>query len=115
MSHAENVTLAQGVNSVSATFQVEVPQLWSPESPYLYEGEIKFASCEGTDAVETYFGIREIGTARFDDRGYRWVTLNGKPVYLNGTLDQSFHETGYFTYPTDEEMRDEIYLRNGSA
>ncbi|MFC4811933.1 glycoside hydrolase family 2 protein [Paenibacillus sp. GCM10023250] len=109
--HAENVALAPGGNRVDVTFNVEDPQLWSPESPYLYEGEIKLAAGGGgTDTVATYFGIREIGTARFGDRSYRWVTLNGKPVYLNGTLDQSFHETGFFTYPTDDEMRDEIYL-----
>ncbi|WP_090647880.1 glycoside hydrolase family 2 protein [Paenibacillus sp. UNC496MF] len=109
--HAENVSLAPGGNLVGVSFQVEDPQLWSPETPYLYEGEIKLAAGDGgTDAVATYFGIREVGTALFGDRNYRWVTLNGKPVYLNGTLDQSFHETGFFTYPTDDEMRDEIYL-----
>ena len=43
------------------------------------------------------------------------LRLNGKPIYLNGTLDQSFHQTGYFTYPTDDEMQDEIYLRSASG
>ncbi|QHW32858.1 glycoside hydrolase family 2 [Paenibacillus rhizovicinus] len=110
VSHAELVTLEQGVNNISVSFQVADPQLWSPESPYLYEGEITLASGEGTDNIATYFGIREISTALYGDRKYRWITLNGKPAYLNGTLDQAFHETGYFTYPTDEAMRDEIYL-----
>ncbi|MBM7568548.1 glycoside hydrolase family 2 protein [Paenibacillus sacheonensis] len=110
VSHTERVALAPGVNVVSASFRVEDPQLWSPETPFLYEGEITLASGESTDRIATYFGIREIGTALFGDRKYRWITLNGKPVYLNGTLDQAFHETGFFTYPTDEEMRDEIYL-----
>jgi len=108
--HRENVVLESGVQTVELSFQVENPQLWSPESPFLYEGQLSLTSGEGTDAVATYFGIREIGTALFGDRSYRWVTLNGKPAYLNGTLDQSFHETGFFTYPTDEEMREEIYL-----
>ncbi|WP_219834057.1 glycoside hydrolase family 2 protein [Paenibacillus sp. R14(2021)] len=110
VQHAENVTLALGTNSISISFQVADPQLWSPESPHLYEGEITLASSDGTDSIATYFGIREVGTALFGDRKYRWITLNGKPVYLNGALDQSFHEEGFFTYPTDEEMRNEIYL-----
>ncbi|MFB9326196.1 glycoside hydrolase family 2 protein [Paenibacillus aurantiacus] len=108
--HEVRLTLAQGLNEVETTFRVSSPKLWSPESPYLYEGALRLDAAGDNDVVQTYFGIREIGSARFGERGYRWITLNGKPVYLNGTLDQSYHETGYFTYPSDEEMRDEIYL-----
>ncbi|MGG6310917.1 glycoside hydrolase family 2 protein [Paenibacillus macerans] len=110
VNHAESLTLKAGENTVHTSFKVANPRLWSPETPYLYEGELRLSGAFGEDAVATYFGIREIGTARFGERNYRWITLNGKPVYLNGTLDQSFHKTGYFTYPTDEEMRDEIFL-----
>ncbi|MBB6674426.1 glycoside hydrolase family 2 protein [Cohnella nanjingensis] len=108
--HETELTLAAGENEFATSFDVADPQLWSPETPHLYEGEIRLSGEFGEDAVGTYFGIREIGTAKFGDRDYRWITLNRKPVYLNGTLDQSFHATGYFTYPSDEEMRDEIYL-----
>jgi hypothetical protein len=110
VSHQETVELKEGLNHVQVSFTVGNPQLWSPESPHLYEGEVKLSFAGGEDAIRTYFGIREISTARFGERNYRWITLNGKPVYLNGTLDQSYHPTGYFTYPTDDEMRDEIYL-----
>ncbi|SEO74283.1 glycoside hydrolase family 2 protein [Paenibacillus sp. OV219] len=103
--------LVEGENEVSTSFVVSDPQLWSPETPYLYEGSLTLSLAESAgDVVSTYFGIREFGTALFGDRSYRWVTLNGKPIYLNGTLDQSYHQTGYFTYPTDDEMQDEIYL-----
>ncbi|SFT14144.1 Glycosyl hydrolases family 2, sugar binding domain [Paenibacillus sp. BC26] len=110
VQHTAVVQLAAGSNAITTSFTVSDPQLWSPESPYLYEGELTLSSGSRTDTVSTYFGIREISTALFGDRSYRWITLNGKPVYLNGTLDQSFHKTGYFTYPTDEEMHNEIYL-----
>ncbi|WP_308636421.1 glycoside hydrolase family 2 protein [Paenibacillus silvisoli] len=112
VQHTASIQLEAGSNAIGTSFQVSDPQLWSPETPHLYEGTITLTA-EGAasgDTVETYFGIREIGTARFGDRSYRWITLNGKPVYLNGTLDQSYHQTGYFTYPSDEEMRNEIYL-----
>ncbi|HEY0828003.1 MAG TPA: glycoside hydrolase family 2 TIM barrel-domain containing protein [Bacilli bacterium] len=110
ISQKYDLDLIQGLNEVEVSFVVDKPQLWSPESPYLYDGEIYLNSQGQEDTVSTYFGIREIGTALVGDRSYRWITLNGKPVYLNGTLDQSFHPTGYFTYPSDEEMHDEIFL-----
>ena len=81
------------------------PKLWSPDSPYLYEGAISL----GTDVVHTYFGIREIGTVKAEDQEYRRISLNGKPIYLNGTLDQAFNPKGHFTYPTDQDMRDEAW------
>lgn len=107
---AVDCQLQQGRNPFATSFVVSDPQLWSPDDPHLYEGSLCLDSTDGIDTVHTYFGIREIGTQRFGTRDYRWITLNGKPVYLNGTLDQSFHPTGFFTYPSDTDMYDEIYL-----
>lgn len=108
--HTEKIDLIAGQNEFKLSIHITDPKLWSPDTPYLYEGELQLSGSFGTDTVSTYFGVREIETVRFDERGYRWITLNGKPIYLNGTLDQSYHKTGYFTYPSDEDMRDEIYL-----
>lgn len=83
----------------------DTPKLWSPDSPYLYEGEIALTH----DRVKTYFGIREIKAEKIGGRSYQWITLNNKPIYLNAVLDQAFHQEGYFTYPTDESMRDEAW------
>lgn len=110
LTYTTKVTLAEGENIEELTFKVENPKLWSPETPYLYEGTVSLAGDFGVDDVATYFGIREISTAKYEERKHRWIMLNGKPTYINGTLDQSFHRTGYFTYPSDEEMRDEIFL-----
>ena len=84
---------------------IENPKLWSPDEPNLYEGSLKL----GEDEVFTYFGIREITCCNVDGRGYKWIMLNGKPVYINGTLDQAFHPKGHFTYPTDKDMHDEAW------
>ncbi|MFC5530314.1 glycoside hydrolase family 2 protein [Cohnella yongneupensis] len=108
--HELDLMLEAGDNTIKTSFIVAEPRLWSPESPALYEGEVRLSGDFGTDTVRTYFGIREVGTAKFGERNYRWLTLNGKPVYLNGTLDQSYNAEGYFTYPSDEAMQDEIYL-----
>ncbi len=80
--------------------QLDNPRLWSPDDPYLYEGSLKM----GEDEVFTYFGVREISTGKVNGRGYEWILLNGKPIYLNGTLDQAFNPKGHFTYPSDEDM-----------
>ncbi|HIV27685.1 MAG TPA: glycoside hydrolase family 2 [Candidatus Ornithocaccomicrobium faecavium] len=93
----------QGAAKLSLT--MENPRLWSPDSPYLYEGSLKL----GDDEVFTYFGIREIRAGNVDGRGYKWILLNGKPIYLNGTLDQAFHPRGHFTYPSDQDMYDEAW------
>lgn len=91
-------------NRASVTLSFEKPNLWSPENPYLYEGFLKIEE----DIVYTYFGIREIGTGLFGENSRRYITLNGKPYYLNGVLDQSFNPDGYFTLPSDEACREEI-------
>ncbi len=104
----ETVTAAFGGQTFSAEVQdgkavidmhFDEPRLWSPDTPELYEGTITL----GKDTVETYFGIREIEAK--DGR----ILLNGKPVYINGTLDQAFHPEGHFTYPTDQSMKDEAW------
>ena len=79
--------------------QLDEPRLWSPDAPHLYEGTLSV----GTDTVSTYFGIREIEAK--DGR----ILLNGEPIYINGTLDQAFHPQGHFTYPTDQDMKDEAW------
>ncbi|MBQ8510522.1 MAG: glycoside hydrolase family 2 [Clostridia bacterium] len=83
---------------------VENPELWTPENPHLYEGTLTL----GDDVVSTYFGIREIGTGVFGEHQNRYITLNGKPYYINGVLDQSFNPKGFFTLPSDDDCKEEI-------
>ncbi|WP_138296438.1 MULTISPECIES: glycoside hydrolase family 2 TIM barrel-domain containing protein [unclassified Clostridium] len=98
-----------GVLPVEMAFDIENPRLWSPEAPNLYEGTLTLSDGEAQDAVACYFGCRTIGTCPSPSGKYSWITLNGQPVYLNGVLDQAYHEKGHFTYPTNEDMRDEIW------
>ena len=85
-------------------FTVPDPKWWSPEEPNLYEGTLAL----GDDVVSTYFGIREIGTGKFGANNRNYITLNGKPYYINGVLDQSFNPQGFFTLPSDDDCREEI-------
>lgn len=103
--YAQSFDVKPGSQTLRMDFTLAQPKLWSPESPYLYEGTLSL----GEDVIETYFGVREVGTAFVGGREYPWITLNGKPVYLSGTLDQAFHPKGFFTYPTDEDMKNEAW------
>ena len=91
-------------NRAKIAFTVPDPKWWSPEEPNLYEGSLTL----GSDVVNTYFGIREIGTGKFGANNRNYITLNGKPYYINGVLDQSFNPEGFFTLPADEDCREEI-------
>jgi len=82
-------------NSISASSepitglmtQIDSPELWSPETPKLYQ-LITTVEVEGkvVDQKETEFGIR---TVAFDpDRGF---LLNGKPYELKGTCNHQDH------------------------
>ena len=77
---------------------------WSPESPKLYTVIMRY----GEDVVEGYFGMREFSTKVID--GKRVFTLNGKPCYHSGLLDQGYWEDGLYTPPSNEAMYNELKL-----
>ena len=91
-------------DSAYAELIMPAPKLWSPDSPTLYP--LTLALNTG-DEVESYFGIREIGTITKDD--YSLISLNGKPIYINATLDQAFNPEGYFTYTSYREIKNEAF------
>ena len=88
------------------TFEVPIPDihLWSLEDPFLYEVDVTV----GDDRVQSYFGMRKISVVDLPGTDYRYVALNDQPIYLQLTLDQAFHPEGFYTFPSDSFMRDEI-------
>ena len=79
--------------------RVEHPELWTPEHPKLYE----FSAELGDDRVESYFALRDVGVGR-DAAGRPCLTLNGKPVFHTGVLDQGYWPDGLYTAPSDEAL-----------
>lgn len=75
------------------------PELWSPESPRLYEVTIS----AGEDSVTERIGFREIRVEGLE------IILNGKPIYLNGV---ACHEESVFNGKalTEEEVRENMAL-----
>ena len=89
-------------------FSVTVPEprAWSPEDPFLYTivFEVKNASGELLDRVESYGGLRKIHV-----EGNR-LFLNNKPLFLRMVLDQGYYPDGVWTAPSDEALVRDIEL-----
>jgi len=114
------VPFKAGEIKAAATFKLKAPRLWTLEDPYLYNVTVFLNSNTSnnpnnsnnltqSDTVRTYFGFREIGTGK-NPNGDPYVTLNGKPIYLQLCLDQSYHPEGWYTFPSDEVMKNEILI-----
>jgi hypothetical protein len=103
--------LAAGAGEARLTIPLgETVRPWSLGDPFLYDAAVTLAAGGAEDRVKTYFGLREIGTAPLPGLGHPYVTLNGKPIYLRMTLDQSWNPDGFWNWPTDEAVREEILI-----
>lgn len=84
-------------------------KLWTPASPHLYDLEILLVrddfngGSEVVDKVLSYVGMREVGKVK-DADGHWKFTLNGKPIFHWGPLDQGWWPDGLLTPPSDEAM-----------
>lgn len=89
-----------------ARVTVDIPgqRLWSLEDPFLYET----SAILGDDTLRSYFGMRKISVMDLPGTDFPYVALNNKPIYLQMALDQSYHPQGYYTFPNDQFMIDEI-------
>ncbi|WP_367871229.1 glycoside hydrolase family 2 protein [Luteolibacter sp. Populi] len=85
-------------------FKVPEPKLWSPNSPHLYDIKV---SIPGFDEVMSYTGMRKVGMER-DKDGHLRFTLNDKPIFHWGPLDQGWWPDGLLTPPSDDAMVFEI-------
>ena len=83
---------------------VEHPRLWSPDDPYLYDLTVTLVR-DGRviDRAESYAALREIATGR-DANGIERMTLNGRPLFHFGPLDQGWWPDGLYTAPSDEAL-----------
>ena len=89
----------------TGAFTLPVPNFkyWSPDAPFLYKVIIN----AGDDEIESYFGMRTFGILK-DSDGHPRLSLNGKPLFHTGLLDQGYWSDGMYTPPSDEAMIWEI-------
>jgi len=99
-----------GAGETTAKFQVPVSEmkLWSIDDPYLYEVTASIVSSEIEDKVNTYFGMRKFSAVPIEGKDFTYVALNNEPLYLKLTLDQSYNPGGFYTFPSDQFMKEEI-------
>jgi beta-galactosidase/beta-glucuronidase len=107
--HAGGETVTRQANTELGLATVDVPvpdaQLWSPESPHLYDVTYRLLrQGQVIDEVQSYLGFRTIGIA--DDR----VTINSKPVYLKFVLDQGYWPRSILTPPSMEAIKRDVEL-----
>ena len=97
--------VAQGTGSEAVLLTVPNAKLWSPASPHLYDLKISLLDNAGTvvDTVTSYAGIRSVGKAK-DAAGHWRFTLNGKPIFHWGPLDQGWWPDGLLTPPSENAM-----------
>jgi hypothetical protein len=72
------VSLENGATPVALTWALASPDLWSPETPYLYTLRVRLRSDAGEDLYATQTGFREL---RIDGNKFY---LNGKNLVLHG-------------------------------
>jgi len=77
--------------------------LWSPEHPKLYDIEFRYRD----DRVRSYFAMRKFGVSR-DKDGILRLTLNNRPYFHTGLLDQGYWPDGLLTAPSDEALVHDI-------
>ncbi len=109
---AENtLSVAAGRSATTQIFpKLENADLWSPDSPTLYQAITTVLDGETTfDSITTPFGIRSFQFTA--DRGF---LLNGKPMLLKGgNLHHDNGPLGAVAYDRAEERRVELMKANG--
>jgi hypothetical protein len=99
-------TLAKNQTNFEYSIPIPNAKLWTLENPFLYDIEAFW----GDDAVKSYFGMRKISVINLPGTEIPYIALNNNPLYLQLTLDQSYHPDGFYTFPSDDFMKNEIQL-----
>jgi hypothetical protein len=101
--------IARGARQVHVDVALPKARRWSLDDPFLHEVS---ATVSGpgvvTDSVRSYFGMRSISVVDLPATNTPYVAINGQPVYLQLALDQAYHPTGFYTFPSDSFTRMEI-------
>jgi beta-galactosidase len=87
-----------------ATFRINAPELWSPETPHLYRCRATLNSAAGRTSLDERFGVRHV---EFAEHGP--FKLNGKRVLLRGTQRHVDH-AGLAAGMSDDLVRQEMQL-----
>ena len=102
------IATGKGISGNEILLEVPGAKLWSPETPFLYDMEVKLMrNGKEIDRVKSYFGFRKISTKK-DANGVVRLQLNNKDYFQFGPLDQGWWPDGLYTAPTDEALKFDI-------
>ncbi|HXE83072.1 MAG TPA: glycoside hydrolase family 2 TIM barrel-domain containing protein [Gemmatimonadales bacterium] len=101
--------VARGASTARLAIPLPNARRWSLDDPFLHEATVRVTGPSLIeDRVTTYFGMRTISVVDLPGTTYPYVAINGTPVFLQLALDQAYHPDGFYTFPTDSILRDEI-------
>jgi hypothetical protein len=101
--------IARGETTAHVDVRLPNARHWSLDDPFLHDVVVSVGGAgQAEDHVRTYFGMRTISVVDMPGTSYPYVAINGTPVYLQLALDQAYHPEGYYTFPTDSVLREEI-------
>ncbi|HLS96937.1 glycoside hydrolase family 2 protein [Sphingobacterium allocomposti] len=105
---ARKIAEASAAVGSDASLNVANPQLWSPDSPKLYDLTVKvLRKGKVIDQTQSYFAMRKI-TVKKDGKGVQRMYLNDKFVFHYGPLDQGWWPDGLHTAPSDEALKFDV-------
>ncbi len=102
--------IASGVTSVGQNYDLKLqnPKLWSPNSPKLYDLNIKLTrNGKVIDQAKSYFAMRKI-SVKNDGADIKRMYLNDEFVFHYGPLDQGWWPDGLHTAPTDDALKFDV-------
>ena len=98
------IATARAIAGTETEIAVPDPHLWTPDDPFLYGLEVVLLNDgKPVDRVQSYCAMRQVGVKTGAD-GIKRLTLNGKPLFMYGPLDQGWWPDGLYTAPTDEAL-----------
>lgn len=103
-----NKKIAANTTISRFTIPIKNMKLWDLDNPFLYEVKATVSGKNIDDEISTYFGMRKISAVEIPGKEFQYVALNNKPIYLKLALDQSYHSKGFYTFPSDKFMKEEI-------
>lgn len=100
----QTMVIPKGKFKQSLEIAIPNQHLWSLNDPYLYN----VTAVMGNDQLKTYFGMRKISAVNLPGTEYPYIAINNEPIYVQLALDQSYHPEGFYTFPSDQFMKEEI-------
>lgn len=103
LNNNEQELEVNGRVTINTYIPLQNPNIWCPESPYLYNITLELKTNE-VDKVLSYSGLRKI-----EVQGDR-ILLNKKQVFLRGALDQGYWPESGYTPPDDAALKKDVEL-----